>query len=349
MKKALAAAAAVVAAGAAAIVPGAAHASTAPGWNRIFQGPSTGYVSSVDPISATNIWEASVLTSGDKTLYQPDVLHYNGSTWSKVTIPGAAISSTRVQSTGKNNVWVFGGRDTSGVESDAAYRWNGSAWTRISVPARTYLQGTVVLGPWNVWAFGGSASMPGDIFHWTGSGWKAYDTNYSFRFAPESIAASSASNIWIAGTTGGNSPKLVAYHWNGSHWYKSAAPQPTVASTPSVAVLSGSNVWIGWATSTTQYAYHYNGTGWVKVTAPASVYANSSALVPDGRGGVWWGPFADLDGTTWTSTDSVSPDYDGGGFGPVASIPGTSSAVMGAGVINPGSSVEHPTIYRLNF
>lgn len=36
------------------------------------------------------------------------------------------------------------------------------------MPSETYLQGTVVLGPSNVWAFGGSGSMAGDIFHWNG-------------------------------------------------------------------------------------------------------------------------------------------------------------------------------------
>jgi hypothetical protein len=39
----------------------------------------------------------------------------------------------------------------------------------------------------------------------------------------------------------------------------------------------------------------------------------------------------------------------GRGFGPVAAIAGTSSSVMAAGVTNTGSSVEHPTIYRLTF
>lgn len=121
-----------------------------------------------------------------------------------------------------------------------------------------------------------------------------------------------------------------------------------MTSNPSVAVLPASNVWIGWDTPTTDYASTTTERRGGKVTAPASVYAISSELVPDGRGGVWWGPYADLDGTTWTSTESVSPAYDADGFGPVAAIPGTSSSVMGAGVENPGSAVEHPTIYRLN-
>lgn len=352
MKRVMAAAAAVVAAGAAAVVPVAAHASTAPGWNRVFQAGTTGYFASVDPISASNIWAAAALFSGNNTVYKPYVVRYNGSTWNQVTIPGAALSTTSVQSTSASNVWVFGlVYNKQDIASSAAYRWNGSSWRRISVPAETYLQGTVVLGPSNVWAFGGSGSMAGDIFHWTGSGWKAYDTSYSFNFYPQSISASSASNVWISGfryTSSGT--EAIAYRWNGSRWSQVSTPHPNVNDAgPSVAVLSPSNVWLGWDTATSAAAEHWNGKTWSKVTPPGSVYADGLDLGPDRRGGLWWGPLADEDGGTWINTGSVSPSVSSGGWDSVASIPGTSSAVMGAGVENSGSSVEHPTIYRLNF
>lgn len=64
---------------------------------------------------------------------------------------------------------------------------------------------------------------------------------------------------------------------------------------------------------------------------------------------MWWGPFADWTGSAWINTVSVSPSSSSGGFGPAAAIPGTSSSVMAAGVENTGSSVEHPTVYRLTF
>ena len=355
MKRAMAVTTALLVAGVGSVVTGtAAKASTTSGWSRVFQSGNTGLFQSIDPISKSNIWAAATLFSGNNTVYKPYVVRYNGSTWNTVTIPGATgVSTTTVQSTSASDVWVFG--MTSNKQDIAAYtafHWNGSTWRRISVPALTDLQGTVVLGPSNVWAFGGSGSMAGDIFHWNGSSWKAYDTTYSFNFDPQSISASSASNVWIGGFryTNSGTSEAVAYRWNGSRWSQASTPHPNVEfGGPSVTVLSSSNVWIGWITETASVAEHWNGHTWTKITSPDDVNANGYEIVPDGRGGMWWGPFADWTGSAWINTVSVSPSNSGGGFGPVAAIPGTSSSVMAAGVVNTGSSVEHPTIYRLTF
>jgi hypothetical protein len=350
MKRAMAVTAALLMAGAGSVATGAtaANASTAPSWSRLFQSGDTGLFQSVDPISKSNIWAAATLMSGDKTSYKPYVVRYNGSTWSTVTIPGATgVSTTSMQSTSASDVWVFG--MTSNKQDIAAYtafHWNGSTWRRISVPALTDLQGTVVHSASNVWAFGGSGSMAGDLFHWNGTSWKSYNIN----FDPQSISASSASNVWIAGATTGKTPEAVAYRWNGSRWSEASTPHPNVEyGGPSVTVLSSSNVWIGWNTETASVAEHWNGHTWTKITSPDDVEANGFEIVPDGHGGMWWGPFADWTGRAWISTLGVSPSYSSGGFGPVASIPGTSSSVMAAGVENTGSKVEHPTIYRLTF
>jgi hypothetical protein len=133
VKRAMAVAAALLMAGAGSAVTGtAAKASTAPGWSRVFQSGKTGLIQSIDPISKSNIWAAATLFSGSKTVYQPYVVRYNGSTWRRVTIPGAAISSTTVQSTSARDVWVFGlTHNKQNVAADAAYRWNGSRWRRI--------------------------------------------------------------------------------------------------------------------------------------------------------------------------------------------------------------------------
>ena len=356
MKRAIAVTAALLMAGAGSVVTGAAAAnastSTAPVWSRVFQSSDTGFFQSIDPISKSNILAAASLFSGDNTVYKPYVVRYNGSKWSTVTIPGAAgVSTTRVQSTSASDVWVFGmTSNKQHISAYTAFHWNGSTWRRIPVPALTDLQGTVVLGPSNVWAFGGSGSMAGDIFHWNGSAWKAYDTNYDFKFIPQSISASSASNVWIAGVTTGKTPEAVAFRWNGSRWSEASTPHPDVEfGGPGLTVLSPSNVWIGWDTETAVFAEHWNGRTWTKTTPPDDVNADGGDIVADGRGGLWWGPFADRNGSAWISTLGVSPSYSSGAFGPVASIPGTSSSVMAAGVENAGSKVEHPTIYRLTF
>jgi hypothetical protein len=159
VRRAMAITAALLVAGAGSVITGAAaKASTTPSWSRAFQSSNTGTFQSVDPISKSDIWAAAFLYSGNKTVYKPYVVRYNGSTWNTVTIPGAsAVSTTSVQSTSASDVWVFGmtanKQDTTAY---TAFHWNGSTWRHIPVPALTDLQGTVVLGPSNVWAFGGA-------------------------------------------------------------------------------------------------------------------------------------------------------------------------------------------------
>ena len=349
MKRRMAAAAAVlagVAAVAGAAAPVTARASTALTWNRVFQASSTGTFFSIAAVSERNVWAVGELTRGGSTVYKPFIRHFNGTAWTPLTIPGAAMTGERVQATSAGDVWVFGQtKNSANIAASAAYRWDGAHWHKIPVPAYTYLQGTVVLGPSSVWAFGSSGTMAGDVFHWNGRSWKSYDLDVF----PQSVSASSGSNLWLTGMTWVNKKTEVGktYRWNGSRWLGVATPHPVVDVGPSVTALSPSNVWIGWDTSTKTQAAHWNGRTWTVLTAPDSVEANSFDIVPDGRGGYWFGPFADWTGKAWISAAGISPAFSGGGTNGIVRIPGTSTFLMSAGIANTGSSVEHPTIYRL--
>jgi hypothetical protein len=65
-------------------------------------------------------------------------MHGNGSRWSRVTVPGqAGADLIQVAATSPGNVWAVGEAGTtspSGPYSLAMYRWNGSAWTAVSMP-----------------------------------------------------------------------------------------------------------------------------------------------------------------------------------------------------------------------
>jgi hypothetical protein len=292
-----------------------------------------------------------MLRQGNNTVYSPYIERFNGTSWKEVTIPGSRLSTYSVHASSASNVWVFGlTPEPKNLAQTAAYRWDGARWHKIPVPAMTYLQGSVVLGPSNVWAFGDSGTVPGDVFHWNGSKWKPYNIN-SLNFLPLDISGS-ARNVWVAGTISANVPgapeKAAAYRWNGTHWRAVSMPHPVVGGEASVSVFSPGNVWIGADTSTKVSALHWDGRHWHVVSAPDNVAANSFNIIQDGRGGYWWGPFADWTGHAWINEEAVSPQYSSGGFGPIARIPGTLSFLMAAGVTNAGSSTEHPSIYRLN-
>jgi hypothetical protein len=348
MKRSMAVTAAVLAATAAAGVatPGTARASTPGSWYRIFYSSFTGSFQDIAAISKTNVWAVGELWHGSQTVYTPYIRHFNGSTWKEVAIPGAKMSTYLVQATSASNVWVVGYVPNSDADA-AAYRWDGARWHRIPVPANTQLRGMAVLGPSNVWAFGGSLSLNGEVYHWNGSKWQTYP---NLNINPQSISASSASNVWVAAFAySGNTSREYAYRWNGSRWLAVSMPHPVDTYAVGVTALSPSNVWIGWINATTTAAVHWNGNRWQQVTAPSSIIADSTAIVPDGRGGEWWGPWVDYTGHAWVSHLTFSPEFFSGSVGAPVRLPGTSSFLAAAGISNTGSSsVEHPAIFRID-
>jgi hypothetical protein len=110
---------------------------------------------------------------------------------------------------------------------------------------------------------------------------------------------------------------------------------------PNVAAVSPSNVWIGWYDTTTSHVLHWDGRTWRTVSLP--YYADPTNVVPDGKGGYWFGAEAVVSGTTWTIEDV--PGFTGD-YGDVTRIPGTTSFLLNAGV-GTGGTVK-PTIFRFD-
>ncbi len=110
-----------------------------------------------------------------------------------------------------------------------------------------------------------------------------------------------------------------------------------------VTAVSPSNVWIGWDDNTSAHALHWNGHRWHSITA--TYYADPLDIVPDGKGGYWFGAEAIFTGSTWTAEQV--PGFTGG-YGGVTRIPGTTSFLLNAGVETGSSSTEKPTIFRFD-
>lgn len=215
---------------------GPARASGA-GWYQTFQVNRSGSFYEIAAISKTNIWAVGDLFGKkNHTIFQPFIRHYAGGGWKTVTLPGSPkFESDQVSASSANNVWVFGLTQGS-VATSVAYRFDGSHWRKIPVPAETYLQGAVALGPRNVWAFGSSAtifatgcSVSADVFHWNGSKWRGYCLANG-NLMGESISASATNNVWIAGAVWARSgAHAAAYRWNGTRWHKAGMPRvPTI-------------------------------------------------------------------------------------------------------------------------
>lgn len=335
------------AAGLASASPASASSSS---WYQVLQVNRSGGFSDLAAIGKTDVWAvADLWTKRGDTIYHPLIRHYDGSGWRTVTIPGAPkFESDQVTASAANNVWVIG-LTPGALAHSAAYRYDGSRWHKIPVPATTSFQGAVALGPDSVWAVGSSGTVfaphcdvSASVFHWNGTRWRGYCVAGG-NLAPESISASGRNNVWISGTVPAHKgQRVVAYRWNGTGWHNTGLPG-VPDNAPGVSALSADSVWLGWFTETSADALHWDGRHWRRQVIPGDVTADPDNVVPDGRGGYWFGPGAILTGSTWTGVPFLNAS---GSYGPVVRIPGTESFLGAASVQATGSPIQKPTLYR---
>ncbi|MGI9006470.1 MAG: hypothetical protein ACR2FU_09775 [Streptosporangiaceae bacterium] len=143
------------------------------------------------------------------------MLRYNGHSWSQVRKFSREIGSGLAVSS--SDVWVFG--STLGT-----WHYDGHSWTRL--PTGAGLEGASALSAVSVWAFGGTR-----VAHWNGHAWLHTNlagllpANTSLSHSGlRAIYASSATNVWVAGTGGRQDEggPLVLLHYNGHAWSRVA-------------------------------------------------------------------------------------------------------------------------------
>src|SRR5262245_39691341 len=115
--------------GAALIVTlGAAAAPAAGAQGRA--GPVTNFkfpLNAVSVLSSSDAWAV-----GDSST----VLHWNGTSWAPVTIPGlpAAVSLSAVDALSPSDVWAAGFSSAGTLLDTLIVHWNGTAWKRVPAP-----------------------------------------------------------------------------------------------------------------------------------------------------------------------------------------------------------------------
>ena len=125
-------------------------------------------LNAISAISASNVWAVGQ-SSGTLLLD-----HYNGSSWSQSTLPSGPCSVfeadcnlTGVSSTSASNVIAIGDGTiptSSGWQLETlAYRYNGSAWSQLTVPASipySAFEHIQAFSATDAWAAGTSRSPP---------------------------------------------------------------------------------------------------------------------------------------------------------------------------------------------
>jgi hypothetical protein len=161
--------------------------------------------------------------------------------------------------------------------------YNGSSWSvvsGVSLLSGGILSGVLDFSASNVWAVGEDFSTAHALIeHYDGSAWSLVsspDPPAGDAYALSSIAASSASNIWVAGAMIDSSDNFTTLteHWDGTSW--TVEPSPNVSGVDNqlngIAVAGTNDVL---AVGTTRASStmgllmeHWNGSSWNLISTP---------------------------------------------------------------------------------
>ena len=168
----------------------------------------------------------------------PLIERWNGSNWSIVPVPTAAVGVLEsVSATSASDVWTVGAGQQSG-QSTVALHFDGSSWKLVRVPSPPGTSGGLfavkAVSPTDAWAVGESfpnVGGPGTILtdHWNGTSWQVVTAppvgGPGALSALNSIDAAPGTGVWAVGfwvtAAAGNS---VVLHWTGTAWEQETTP-----------------------------------------------------------------------------------------------------------------------------
>jgi hypothetical protein len=275
--------------------------------------PSTGYstnsLTAVSASSATDAWAVGRSEPQRYTWY-PMAMHWNGTAWSVSTSFISALSGqlgVGVADISPTDAYAVGG-GLGSAHTGLVAQWNGTTWTRVTVPLPknnnlgSDLGAISADGPNDVWIVGTYLFEvnPSDYanetysLHWNGSSWKIVPmplepgTNPNFEYGFSAIQANSPTDVWAVGESynaATYTSSTLIEHYNGTKW--SIVPSPSPGSNPALSGVTTSNasnnVWaVGYYTptgsSTSQtLTLNWNGSTWTTVASPNGS-TGSSAL-----------------------------------------------------------------------
>src|SRR5262245_7948018 len=289
----------------------AAPRAAAAHWRGVARTQANSYLDSIVAPGPASAWALGFGGNGISPSF-PVGRHWNGRRWLTVRWP-AGLKDNGISCAGASspsNVWAFtgaGGHQGDGAPNAAALRLRSGRWvvSKIlsSAPA-TGITGCKVIGPANVWVFGGAfagTAGPAGTWHLTRAGWKHLDTG-NVHLIRASVV--SARDVWAAGGEYAPVPRVrpIVARWNGSSWrvirsVGSVLPLPTnsrLVYTDAVRAISATNVWVQAISTnfTTRKVFvaHWNGHRWTRVKPGRPGYYLPTA-VSDGHGGWWSAPY----------------------------------------------------------
>ena len=290
----------------------------------------------VAAIAANDIWAAGAYSNevNNHELYQAMAQHWDGTTWSLVTVPqpGSQNELLSISAISSNDIWAVGYYIDISTPTEHAYiaHWDGSNWTQASSPdfgSSTYLQGVAAVAPDAVWAVGGYVNQAGTgaltlALFWDGRAWASVPSpnpgtwNYL-----ESATATTADDMWAVGEIEPDDPhtqyeRTLTVHCTRSACVTVTSPNTGVGNNvlQAVSAFSSSDVWAVGSSevitdprTTVPLTIHWNGQGWsVLSTPPLPTGADGDefrSVIGVAANAMW------AVGSTYNTTTSVGQTY----------------------------------------
>jgi hypothetical protein len=151
--------------------------------------------------SSTDVW-ANVLSfnSGGTPSGSPDLMHWDGSHWSRIQT-GAAVNLAGVWASSPTDVFVIGPAGT-------ILHFDGVSWTTQASGTTSDLYLVWGFQPYDVWAAGDS----GVVIHYDGASWSPNSPGILTMASRGHLWGSFASDLWLCYSN--ENP----YHWRGRSW-----------------------------------------------------------------------------------------------------------------------------------
>ncbi len=198
-------------------------------------------LNAVSCVSATDCWAVGGVSNAEGiTLNQ--AVHWNGATWSSVSVPepgpfpryfGDVLKS--VDCVVSSDCWAVGGHE----EQPEIMRWNGQAWSSVPSPKQrsiATLTSVSCVSANDCWAVGEGSVHLAAVLHWNGRMWSAVSIPEPRRARDESldgISCSSSTECFAVGeyfSPRANGQFNWILRWNGSRWRNIGRRSPSDSS-----------------------------------------------------------------------------------------------------------------------
>ncbi len=275
--------------------------------------------------SASDIWAvgSSDTTVGATLTTFPLVEHFNGASWSEVSVvnPGTQIVLRGVAALSPTNVWIVGFTDNRNTATVIEH-FDGASWSIVPSPnpgaAGSLLAAITAISPIDIWAVGtnfskGYVAQPSLIEHWNGTRWSVVATPSGGAGNLLGVSARSSTDVWAVGNAGSNQ---VIEHWNGVSWSVVTDPTPYDTSLNAVTALGPNDAWAvgngNFSGSPTALIEHWNGSAWSVASSPIGAEHGDLNGVASLPGGLVWAVGEQIPNTTTYIYDTLTLRHTAG-------------------------------------